>query len=39
MRFSPALRLDERIQLYVAEHRLIYEAIAEGDGDAAASLC
>lgn len=26
----------ERIQLYVAEHRLIYEAIVSGDGDAAA---
>ncbi|HEY4067671.1 MAG TPA: FadR/GntR family transcriptional regulator [Burkholderiaceae bacterium] len=25
-----------RIQLYVAEHRLIYEAIVSGDGDAAA---
>ncbi|WP_454727612.1 MULTISPECIES: FadR/GntR family transcriptional regulator [Cupriavidus] len=26
----------KRIQLYVAEHRLIYEAIISGDGDAAA---
>lgn len=26
----------DRIQLYVAEHRLIYEAIVSGDGDAAA---
>ncbi len=26
----------DRIQLYVAEHRLIYEAIISGDGDAAA---
>lgn len=26
----------DRIQLYVAEHRLIYEAIVTGDGDAAA---
>lgn len=27
---------EERIQLYVAEHRLIYEAIITGEGDAAA---
>ncbi|WP_341538743.1 FCD domain-containing protein [Pseudomonas viridiflava] len=26
----------ERIQLYVAEHRLIYEAIVSGDEEAAA---
>lgn len=26
----------QRIQLYVAEHRLIYEAVVSGDGDAAA---
>ncbi|MNR14437.1 FCD domain protein [compost metagenome] len=26
----------ERISLYVAEHRMIYEAIVAGDGDAAA---
>ena len=26
----------KRIQLYVAEHRLIYEAIVSGDADAAA---
>jgi DNA-binding FadR family transcriptional regulator len=26
----------QRIQLYVAEHRLIYEAVVQGDGDAAA---
>jgi DNA-binding GntR family transcriptional regulator len=26
----------ERIQLYVAEHRLIYEAIVSGDEDSAA---
>ncbi len=26
----------ERIRLYVAEHRLIYEAVVNGDADAAA---
>ena len=29
----------KRIQLHVAEHRLIYEAIVSGDADAAALLC